>query len=47
MSEEEEIAPEFQKRLDGPKDKYFIYPENYIEKFVKDADLPTNLLKFQ
>ncbi len=37
----------FQKKLDGPKDKNFVYPEDYKEKFIKNKDLPVNILKFQ
>ena len=49
MKEEEKVVnePVFQKRLDGPKDKDFTYPDEYKEKNVADKDLPVNVLKFQ
>jgi len=50
MNEEEQEVirePEFQKRLDGPKDKDFVYPDNYKEKYNNDKDIPVNTLKFQ
>jgi len=49
MKDEEKVVnePVLQKRLDGPKEKDFTYPDDYKEKNVANKDLPANLLKFQ